>query len=61
MFIYSSGGDEIGNIDGINSWDYLAGFETKSPRNGVLLNIDEKKKSAAVISGNWKLVRLGEF
>ena len=55
------GGDEVDDIDGIDQWDYLAGLEPEKPRHGLLVNIDEKKGSAALIAGDWKLVRLGRF
>ncbi|XP_069677746.1 arylsulfatase B-like [Periplaneta americana] len=43
------------NLDGFDQWNSLVNDE-KSPRTEVLINIDEKDKTAAYRFGEWKLV-----
>ncbi|KAI5731637.1 hypothetical protein M8J77_013626 [Diaphorina citri] len=43
------------NIDGLDQWSSLL-LNTPSRRNSVLINIDEKKRTAAVRLDSWKLV-----
>ena len=47
------------NIDGIDQWDAIINNK-RSLRDTVLINIDEKEKNAAIISGRWKLT-FGKF
>ncbi|XP_067013842.2 arylsulfatase B [Anabrus simplex] len=54
----AAGGDPsaLGLLDGVDQWDQLTGKSTKSARQEVLLNIDEKAKNSAILQGHWKLV-----
>ncbi|XP_069677744.1 arylsulfatase B-like [Periplaneta americana] len=60
--LYSAAGGDVSNLtsmDGVNQWRSLV-EDTESPRTEVLLNIDEKAKTAAYRFGQWKLV-IGSF
>jgi hypothetical protein len=43
------------DVDGINQWESLV-YNLASPRTEILHNIDEKGRTAAIRSHNWKLV-----
>ena len=46
-------------LDGVNQWGTLQNG-AKSPRNDILLNIDDNYyHNAALIMGNWKLLTEG--
>jgi arylsulfatase A-like enzyme len=57
--LYSAAGGDIteldSNLDGVDQWSSLVNDE-KSPRHQLLVNIDEREKTAALIIGDWKLV-----
>jgi arylsulfatase A-like enzyme len=57
--LYSAAGGDItkldSNLDGVDQWSSLVNDE-KSPRSQLLVNIDEREKTAALIIGDWKLV-----
>ncbi|PNF27139.1 hypothetical protein B7P43_G08558 [Cryptotermes secundus] len=61
--LYSAAGGDItkldSNLDGVDQWSSLV-YDEKSPRRQVLVNIDEREKTAALIIGDWKLV-VGTF
>lgn len=61
--LYSAAGGDVtkldGNMDGVDQWSSLVNDE-KSPRRQLLVNIDEREKTAALIVGDWKLV-VGTF
>ncbi|XP_063230212.1 arylsulfatase B-like [Bacillus rossius redtenbacheri] len=52
------------DIDGVNQWDALV-YNLPSRRNSVLVNIDERERTAAFRFGNYKMVvgsaRNGEY
>lgn len=52
-----AGGGSISGIDGINQWHYLRGIDSKPPRSQVLVNIDERTGSEALIKDGWKLIK----
>jgi len=48
---------ETDNLDGMNMWETLKDEGIPSPRNEILINIDEQLyKNAALRVGDWKLV-----
>lgn len=50
---------ETDNLDGMSMWDTLQN-DTPSPRNEILLNIDDQMfHNAALRFGDWKLVKQG--
>ncbi|KAJ8909740.1 hypothetical protein NQ315_013544, partial [Exocentrus adspersus] len=57
--LYSAAGGDIGlldpDLDGIDQWSSLV-FNLPSPRNDILLNIDERTRHAALRFYNWKLI-----
>ncbi|XKL69126.1 hypothetical protein PGB90_006895 [Kerria lacca] len=58
-FVAAAGGnvENIRGIDGVNQWNFLNGQQRTSNRSEVLININHKKKNAAIINGKWKLMR----
>lgn len=42
-------------LDGIDQWSSLV-YQVGSPRNDILINIDEKTRNAALRFSNWKLI-----
>lgn len=59
--LYSAaGGDpndlKQSDLDGIDQWPMIA-YARHSKRNSILVNIDEKTNSEAVIVNNYKLVK----
>nr|UNO37562.1 sulf2 [Psylliodes hospes] len=57
--LFSAAGGDIGildpDMDGIDQWSSLV-YDLPSPRNDILLNIDEKTRNAALRFYNWKLI-----
>lgn len=57
--LFIAAGGDIGlldpDIDGIDQWSSLM-YDLPSPRNDILLNIDEESRNAALRFYNWKLV-----
>ncbi|XP_011304477.1 arylsulfatase B-like [Fopius arisanus] len=56
--LYSaSGGDisDLGKIDGIDQWNHLS-RDHKAPRESLLINCDERKKTEAAIHQRYKLI-----
>lgn len=57
--LFSAAGGDIGildpELDGIDQWSSLV-YDLPSPRNDILLNIDEKTRNAALRFYNWKLI-----
>ncbi|XP_066154455.1 arylsulfatase B-like [Euwallacea fornicatus] len=57
--LFTAAGGDIGaldpEIDGIDLWSTLV-YELPSARNDILLNIDEKTRSAGLRLYNWKLI-----
>nr|CAH7737317.1 unnamed protein product [Callosobruchus chinensis] len=57
--LYSAANGDIANldpeIDGIDQWPSLV-YDLPSPRNDILLNINEKTRNAALRFYNWKLI-----
>ncbi|CAG9835256.1 unnamed protein product [Diabrotica balteata] len=57
--LFSAAGGDIGildqDLDGIDQWSSLV-YDLPSPRNDILLNIDEKTRNAALRFYNWKLI-----
>ncbi|KAJ8946526.1 hypothetical protein NQ318_004662 [Aromia moschata] len=57
--LYTAAGGDIGlldpDLDGIDQWSSLV-YELPSPRNDILINIDEKTRNAALRFYNWKLI-----
>ncbi|XP_019866149.2 arylsulfatase B-like [Aethina tumida] len=57
--LYSAAGGDIGaidpDLDGIDQWSSLV-YDLPSPRNDILINIDEKTRNAALRFYNWKLI-----
>jgi arylsulfatase A-like enzyme len=57
--LYSAAGGDVTQIgcdlDGVDQWNSLVNNE-KSPRHQLLININEKEKTAALRIGDWKLV-----
>jgi arylsulfatase A-like enzyme len=57
--LYSAAGGDVtkldSNLDGVDQWSSLVNDE-KSPRRQLLVNIDEREQTAALIVGDWKLV-----
>ena len=54
----AAGGDpkDLQNIDGLNQWRTIS-YGEKSPRNSILLNIDEVRNFEGAIMGKYKLVQ----
>jgi arylsulfatase A-like enzyme len=46
-------------LDGIDQWSSISNNQTSTRKQGVVLNIDEVLKNAAIRDGDWKLV-IGE-
>jgi arylsulfatase A-like enzyme len=57
--LYSAAGGDIrklgSNLDGVDQWRSLV-YDEKSPRRQLLVNIDEREKTAALIIDDWKLI-----
>ncbi|XP_050297699.1 arylsulfatase B-like [Anthonomus grandis grandis] len=57
--LFSAAGGDIGildpEMDGIDLWSSLV-YDLPSPRNDILINIDEKTRNAALRFYNWKLI-----
>ena len=57
--LYSAAGGDVTQIgcdlDGVDQWNSLVNNE-KSPRHQLLININEREKTAALRIGDWKLV-----
>ncbi|XP_018571894.1 arylsulfatase B-like [Anoplophora glabripennis] len=57
--LYSAAGGDIGlldpDLDGIDQWSSLV-YDLPSPRNDILINIDEKTRNAGLRFYNWKLI-----
>jgi arylsulfatase A-like enzyme len=57
--LYSAAGGDVtklgSNLDGVDQWRSLVNDEM-SPRRQLLVNIDEREKTAALIIGDWKLI-----
>ncbi|CAH0561206.1 unnamed protein product [Brassicogethes aeneus] len=57
--LYSAANGDIGavdpDLDGIDQWSSLV-YDLPSPRNDILINIDEKTRNAALRFYNWKLI-----
>jgi arylsulfatase A-like enzyme len=57
--LYSAAGGDVtkldSNLDGVDQWRSLVNDE-KSPRRQLLVNIDEREKTAALIIGDWKIL-----
>lgn len=47
------------DIDGIDQWSSLV-YDLPSPRNDILINMDERTRYAALRFYNWKLI-VGEW
>ena len=47
---------DLKNIDGLNQWDSIK-YAKKSPRNSMLLNIDETAGLEGAIVGKYKLIK----
>lgn len=43
------------DLDGIDQWSSLV-YQVGSPRNDILINIDEKTRNAGLRFSNWKLI-----
>lgn len=57
--LYSAAGgnpNDLKQLDGIDQWSALKSARDDK-RKSVLMNIDEKKNSAAALIGHYKLVR----
>lgn len=57
--LFTAAGGDIGvldpELDGIDQWSSLV-YDLPSPRNDILINIDEKTRNAALRFYNWKLI-----
>ena len=57
--IFAAAGGDIGlldlEMDGSDQWSSLV-YDFPSPRNDILLNIDEKTRNAALRFSYWKLI-----
>ncbi|CAH1124701.1 unnamed protein product [Ceutorhynchus assimilis] len=57
--LFTAAGGDIGlldpDMDGIDIWSSLV-YDLPSPRNDILINIDEKTRNAALRFYNWKLI-----
>ncbi|KAJ8979202.1 hypothetical protein NQ317_016837, partial [Molorchus minor] len=57
--LYSAAGGDLGlidpDLDGIDQWSSLV-YDLPSPRNDILINIDEQTRNAALRFYNWKLI-----
>ncbi|XP_015113877.1 arylsulfatase B [Diachasma alloeum] len=47
---------DLGDVDGIDYWDHFS-RDTEAPRQSLLINIDERKKTEAAIFRRYKLIR----
>lgn len=61
--LYTAAGGPLGELDpeldGVDQWSSLV-YDLPSPRNDILINIDEKTRNAALRFYNWKLI-VGKF
>ncbi|CAG2059862.1 unnamed protein product [Timema podura] len=53
--LYSSGIPPLNGLDGVDQWDAIV-YNLPSQRTEVLMNIDEKKRTAAIRFQNYKLI-----
>ncbi|XP_060530933.1 arylsulfatase B-like [Cylas formicarius] len=57
--LFTAAGGDIGlldpELDGIDLWSSLV-YDLPSPRNDILINIDEKTRNAGLRFYNWKLI-----
>lgn len=57
--LFTAAGGDISQLDpeldGIDQWSSLV-YDLPSPRNDILINIDEKTRNAALRFYNWKLI-----
>lgn len=58
--LYKIAGGKISDldiIDGVDQWSVIREDQPSSPRNSLLLNIDEIEHSEGAIKDQWKLVK----
>lgn len=57
--LFTAAGGDIGlldpELDGMDQWSSFV-YDLPSPRNDILLNIDEETRNAALRFYNWKLI-----